>query len=426
LKAYAAVKGHRTAKWAAGAAAVLIAAVGAAPAQAACGGVKHFGPTKRLTRDRPPLAIGDSVMLGAIPEVRAVGFEVDVRGCRQISEGLRLIGARKRVRTLPRTVVIMLGTNWVITSADVRRALRIVGRNRLLGLVTPREEGGGSGSDAAVIRAAGRRYPGRVKVLDWVAYTAGHSGWLAPDGIHLGPGGAQALARLLKRIVGLIVPLRGRWTGGGGGGGLAFSVSRRGSLRAPVLVAGQTCFAGGRRLELGRAGLKRLHVSGRGRFHRAVTSGPGKTSFAGRFTRSGRARGTLRVRTGSCDTGLLHWSARAGHPKRRPGRYGGRDANGNRLSLFLPSDRLTLGGFGVGALRGTLPVTCPGFQRGGDFELGGPISIAGRDFSTVQRLPDGSTVELSGRFTTARRAKGTWRRIYAACDSGRIAWSVRR
>jgi hypothetical protein len=119
----------------------------------------------------------------------------------------------------------MLGANWKIEPSEVRQALRLVGPGRVLGLVTPREEGGGSGSDAAVMRAAGRRHPGRVVVLDWVAYTGGHSGWFASDGLHLGPGGAGALARLLRTALPYANPLDGRWrpASSGGASGDAFA-----------------------------------------------------------------------------------------------------------------------------------------------------------------------------------------------------------
>jgi hypothetical protein len=166
-------------------------------ATAACGGVKHassHGPTGTRA-----LAVGDSVLLGAVREVAAAGFEVDTRGCRQMSEGLRVIAARRRAGTLPPLVVLALGTNGAIRMRDIRAALRIVGRDRVLGLVTPREVGGGEGGDARVVRAAGRRFGGRVIVLDWVRYSGGHGGWFAGDGIHLGPSGAAGLARLLRR-----------------------------------------------------------------------------------------------------------------------------------------------------------------------------------------------------------------------------------
>jgi hypothetical protein len=177
---------------------VLAAAVAAlAPtADAACGGVQQFQPTKLRRPGPPPLAVGDSVMLGAAPQLRRGGFEIDVRGCRQMTEGLGVLSARRRAGSLPDVAVIALGTNWTVTTAQIRTALRILGPTRVLGLVTPPEAGGVASSDQAVMRAAGRRWKLRVKVLDWVARSAGKA-WTW-DGMHLTPEGAKAYARLLS------------------------------------------------------------------------------------------------------------------------------------------------------------------------------------------------------------------------------------
>jgi len=186
-------------------------AIGAPAADAACGAVKHVRASRDLTPGPPPLAIGDSVMLGALDEVARAGFEVDTRGCRQMREGLGVLRARRRAGRLPPFVVMALGTNLNITSRQIRAALATLGRRRALGLVTPREDGGRSGSDARVVRRAGRRYRGRVLVLDWVRYSAGRGGWFGGDGIHLGPGGAAGLGRLLNRGLRRVYPLIARF-----------------------------------------------------------------------------------------------------------------------------------------------------------------------------------------------------------------------
>jgi hypothetical protein len=166
-------------------------------ADAACGGAQHFSPTKLRQPGAPPLAVGDSVMLGAASRLQAAGFEIDVRGCRQMGEGIGLLADRRRAGSLPNVVVVALGTNWTVTTTQIRTALRVLGPNRVLGLVTPPEVGGVASSDQAVMRAAGRRWRLRVKVLDWVAHSAGRA-WTW-DGMHLRPEGAAAYARLLSR-----------------------------------------------------------------------------------------------------------------------------------------------------------------------------------------------------------------------------------
>jgi hypothetical protein len=177
--------------------AIAVVAIAVVPAaQAACGGVKHYSPSA-AKRSPAPLAIGDSVMMGAVEPLRRAGFEIDVRGCRQMSEGLGVLLARKRSGSLPGVVVMALGTNWTVERRQVRRALITLGRNRVLGLVTPREVGGVASSDQSVMRAAGRRWPRRVRVLDWVRYSSGHWNWFWSDGLHLQPRGARALTRLV-------------------------------------------------------------------------------------------------------------------------------------------------------------------------------------------------------------------------------------
>jgi hypothetical protein len=176
-------------------------------ASAACGGVRTaYPPKKRDRRWAPPLAVGDSVMLGAVPEVARAGLEVNTRGCRQMSEGLRLLRARRR-SFLPSRVVIALGANWSVRYGEIRAAMRIVGRRRLLVLVTPRESGGGESGDAWAMRRAARRFPKRVRVLDWVRRSRGRAGWFAGDGLHLSRQGARAYARLLGRATRMRPPV---------------------------------------------------------------------------------------------------------------------------------------------------------------------------------------------------------------------------
>src|SRR5215211_3380961 len=176
--------------------AILALAVACVPtATAACGGVEKARP-KHKVAPRPPLAIGDSSMLLALPALARVGYKVNARGCRQFAEGLRVLRDARRRHELPHLVVLALGADASVTAGEIQQAKKILGPKRKLGLVTPRESGGGESNDAKVIRNAGQRDPRRVKVLDWVHYSAGHSSWFQPDGLHLTFSGAKAFARL--------------------------------------------------------------------------------------------------------------------------------------------------------------------------------------------------------------------------------------
>jgi hypothetical protein len=185
--------------------AALVTMVAPPVAKAGCGGVEIASP-KRKVAPRPPLAVGDSSMLLALPALSRVGYKANARGCRQFAEGLRLLRDTKRRHQLPHLVVLALGADAAVSASQINQAKKILGPKRKLGLVTPRETGGGESKDAEVIRNAGQRDPTRVKVLDWVHYSAGHSSWFQPDGLHLTFSGAKALARLLKKLIPLAAP----------------------------------------------------------------------------------------------------------------------------------------------------------------------------------------------------------------------------
>lgn len=170
-------------------------------AQAGCGGVERVAPKKHLVDNRAPLIVGDSVLLGAMGTVAAEGFEVNAHGCRGWGEGIAYLRARRHAGSLPHLVVLQLGTNWSITAHGIREAVSITGSRRVLAIMTPREVGGFGGRDAQNVRAAAKRYPEQVLVLDWVRYTRTKAAWFAPDGIHLTWSGIDGIARFLRRAV---------------------------------------------------------------------------------------------------------------------------------------------------------------------------------------------------------------------------------
>ena len=175
-------------------------------AEADCGGVQS-APAKNWHRPyRPPLAIGDSTMLLALPQLTASGFDVNAHGCRQFAEALTLMSGLARAGRLPHLVVIALGADGSVTPGDIAETLRILGRSRQLVLVTPRELGGGSGSDAETVRASVRTRPLQIHVVDWVHESEGHPEWFQPDGLHLTFSGADAFARSLRRALAYAAP----------------------------------------------------------------------------------------------------------------------------------------------------------------------------------------------------------------------------
>ncbi len=174
--------------------------VPAAPAAAvgACETVERAGARHDPGRlRRAPLVVGDSTMLLAAPYLGRLGLEADARGCRQVGAGIELLRARRRAHTLPTVAVLALGANGAISAREIRRALRVMGPFRVLGLVTPSRAG--SGSTAAMRRAA-RRYPDRVVLVDWERFGRRRGGAIfAGDGLHVSDRGARIFAAFVRR-----------------------------------------------------------------------------------------------------------------------------------------------------------------------------------------------------------------------------------
>lgn len=167
---------------------------------AGCGGVQTVHAQHR-SGSLPPLAIGDSTMLLALPSLARDGFDVNAHGCRQYPEALALLAELARAGRLPHLVVIALGANGTIEPHEIAEAMRILGTRRVLVLLTPRELGGGSGSDAQLVRAESRHHGEALVALDWVAYSAAHRQWFEPDGLHVNPTGAVAMSRLIATVL---------------------------------------------------------------------------------------------------------------------------------------------------------------------------------------------------------------------------------
>ena len=143
-----------------------------------------------------PLALGDSVMLGAARELAHRGFEVDARCARNPDEGLSILRQRRRRGTLPEIVVMALGTNIAISRRDIGRMLRTLGRRRTLMLVTPFRSW--HPFHTSPMRRVARQRPGRAKLIDWSARATGNRQWFWSDGTHLRPEGVAVYTRMLR------------------------------------------------------------------------------------------------------------------------------------------------------------------------------------------------------------------------------------
>ena len=151
---------------------------------------------------RPPrvLAIGDSVMLGAVRQLRTAiqGIEINAAEGRSFQVGIQLLEARQKAGVLPPVVVISLGDNGWISGSMLDQAMQVLRSERLVAFVNLKEPRDWEAHDNALLAATARKYP-NVEVVDWHGASENHPEYFWDDAIHLRPAGAMAYARLLAR-----------------------------------------------------------------------------------------------------------------------------------------------------------------------------------------------------------------------------------
>ena len=147
-------------------------------------------------------AVGDSVMLGASSALRHAipSIEVDAVVSRQWDAGVATVGADRDSGRLRPTLVVDLGTNGTVSAAQFDAMVRAAAGTRRIAVVTVRVPRPWETEVNGVLRAGVSRSRGTV-LVDWYAASAGHPEWFAPDGYHLEPAGARALASLVAAAV---------------------------------------------------------------------------------------------------------------------------------------------------------------------------------------------------------------------------------
>ena len=174
-----------------------------------CKGI-HSGKAKNdpNPKGRAPVAIGDSTMILPIPNLNAVGYSVNARGCRGFKESINITRRLKAKGRLPHLVLINAYGNGGVNPGLIAEALEVLGKKRVLGLITSynADTGEPPAPDTGVLFKSARRYPHRIFVLDWVKYSLPHhaveptpGAWFLPDLFHPNFTGAEAYAQFLTR-----------------------------------------------------------------------------------------------------------------------------------------------------------------------------------------------------------------------------------
>jgi peptidoglycan/LPS O-acetylase OafA/YrhL len=150
------------------------------------------------------IAIGDSVMLGAAPQLKDVlGSDsyVDAHVGRQFKEASSMIDWFAASGKLGQVVIVHLGNNGTVNADTVDDVLDRLGTVPRVVVVNVRVDRSWQDSVDATLAARVPAHPNAV-LLDWYAASDGHPEYFYDDGTHLRPDGAAAYAALIKSVVG--------------------------------------------------------------------------------------------------------------------------------------------------------------------------------------------------------------------------------
>ena len=144
------------------------------------------------------LAIGDSVMLGAAPELSDNGFIVDAAESRQFSNGADTVATLNTQGRLGSVVVVHLGTNGTINDGDMTRMMEaLAGVPQVLMLTLDVDRDWIPGNNALIYDTVNSY--ANVSLLDWAGLAGSCPGdCFASDGFHLRPDGQVYYAALIE------------------------------------------------------------------------------------------------------------------------------------------------------------------------------------------------------------------------------------
>jgi peptidoglycan/LPS O-acetylase OafA/YrhL len=146
-------------------------------------------------------AVGDSVMLGAVADLRQAfpGVVVDAVEGRQAKEVFTTIDALLAKGHLGNVVVLQTGTNGTIDPAVLGTLLDKLAGHRviILNVHVPRPW---QNADNAILAQAARAN-GKADLIDWNAAASAHPQWLWDDGTHLRTAGAKQYTDLIAAAI---------------------------------------------------------------------------------------------------------------------------------------------------------------------------------------------------------------------------------
>ncbi|TMK49226.1 MAG: hypothetical protein E6G66_09290 [Actinobacteria bacterium] len=157
-------------------------------------------PTAESTSGAGVTAIGDSVMLDAAPNLRALvpGITIDAVVSRGVDAGIAGMRSLAGAGQLGASVIVHLGTNGSFTPDEMDQLVAVAAGRQLVLLTDHCPYCSWTPSNNAVIQA-GCTSARRCTVADWNSLAVANPQWFGKDGVHMpiGGTGGQAYAELV-------------------------------------------------------------------------------------------------------------------------------------------------------------------------------------------------------------------------------------
>jgi len=143
-------------------------------------------------------ALGDSVMVGAAPELAgAIGSaEIDAEIGRQVSTAINILEWRRAAGTLGDTVILHVGNNGTFTESQFDTIMQTLADRRLVLFVNVKLPRSWEGPNNEVITDGVGRYP-NAALADWHAVSVDRPELFYDDGIHLRNEGIRLYTSLI-------------------------------------------------------------------------------------------------------------------------------------------------------------------------------------------------------------------------------------
>lgn len=152
----------------------------------------------------PVTTIGDSVMLGASPELLKrlpKNSIVDAKESRQVWDAQKIVTNYKKNGQLGSIVVIALGTNGTFNESAGQKLIKTIGKERHIYWVNVFAESINweDNSNNTISKLVKKN--NNVTLIDWHDFAKGHDSWFYNDGIHLKPTGQKKYAAFVKNSI---------------------------------------------------------------------------------------------------------------------------------------------------------------------------------------------------------------------------------